>query len=79
MKNMNDEPSIKITPAVMRAECAHCGRFLGYRTCAPERRHTITHGVCLPFCTPMLKAGWEKSLEQHLLDKRPWVHTKSIV
>lgn len=79
MKNVNDETPLVTVRAVMRAECAHCGRLLGYRSCASQQAGKVTHGICLPFCQPMISAGWDRGIEQTLLDKRPWIHSRRIV
>ena len=65
--------TLRLTSAVMEARCSHCGRLLGYRTCSPEARGRVTHGICLPFCAEARAAGWGKDLEAPLLAKRPWL------
>lgn len=65
---------LPLTPAVMQARCSHCGRLIGYRTCSPERRGTVTHGMCLPFCPAARANGWDDPhIEALLLAKRPWL------
>jgi hypothetical protein len=65
--------TIHLTQAVMESRCCHCGRLLGYRTCDPQARGHITHGMCLPFCDEAVAAGWTRELEKPLLASRPWL------
>ena len=65
--------AIRLTQSVQQARCAHCNRVIGYRTCAPQQRGKVTHGICLPFCAEARANGWGDDLEKPLLAKRPWL------
>lgn len=64
--------TLRVTIAVQQARCAHCGRIIGYRTCSPQARHLVTHGMCLPMCPEARAAGWGE-YEAPMLATRPWL------